>query len=71
MPSVTRSEWNKQYQSGSYAGVSTRDYAGVIDDLCDGYGIEKSSVSRQWKAASASTKRRIKNSRRFVTGWRR
>src|SRR4030042_6514084 len=32
--------------------VSTRDYAGVIDDLCDGYGIEKSSVSRQWKAAS-------------------
>jgi putative transposase len=33
--------------------VSTRDYAGVIDDLCDGYGIEKSSVSRQWKAASA------------------
>jgi len=32
--------------------VSTRDYAGVIDDLCDGYGIEKSSISRQWKAAS-------------------
>ena len=33
--------------------VSTRDYAGVLDDLCDGYGIEKSSVSRHWKAASA------------------
>ena len=33
--------------------VSTRDYAGVLDDVCDGYGIEKSSVSRQWKAASS------------------
>ena len=34
-------------------GVSTRNYEGVIDDLCDGYGIEKSSVSRHWKAATA------------------
>lgn len=34
-------------------GVSTRDYAGVIDDMCEGYGIQKSSVSRHWKAASA------------------
>jgi putative transposase len=32
--------------------VSTRDYAGVLDDVCDGYGIHKSSVSRHWKAAS-------------------
>ena len=32
--------------------VSTRDYAGVLDDGCEGYGIDKSSVSRQWKAAS-------------------
>jgi putative transposase len=34
--------------------VSTRDYEGVIDDICDGYGIDKSSVSRQWQAASAA-----------------
>jgi transposase-like protein len=34
--------------------VSTRDYEGVIDDICDGYGIDKSSVSRQWKAASSA-----------------
>jgi len=33
--------------------VSMRDYQGVIDVLCDGYGIRKSSVSRHWKAASA------------------
>ena len=33
--------------------VSMRDYEGVIDDICDGYGIAKSSVSRQWKTASA------------------
>ncbi len=32
--------------------VSTRDYEGVLEDICDGYGIDKSSVSRQWKAAS-------------------
>jgi transposase-like protein len=33
--------------------VSTRDYAGVLEDVCDGYGIQKSSVSRHWKAASS------------------
>lgn len=33
--------------------VSTRDYAGVLDEVCAGYGIDKSSVSRQWKAASS------------------
>lgn len=32
--------------------VSTRDYAGAIDECLDGYGIQKSSVSRQWKAAT-------------------
>ena len=39
--------------------VSTRDYEGVIDDICDGYGIDKSSVSRQWKAASARQLRQM------------
>jgi len=33
--------------------VSCRDYEAVIDDLCDGYGIDRSSVSRHWQAASA------------------
>ena len=33
-------------------GVSTRDYEGVLDEVCDGYGIRRSSVSRQWKVAS-------------------
>jgi putative transposase len=33
--------------------VSTRDYAGVLDEVCAGYGIQKSSVSRHWKAASS------------------
>ncbi len=32
--------------------VSMRDYAGVLDEVCEGYGIEKSSVSRHWKACS-------------------
>jgi transposase-like protein len=35
------------------AGVSTRDYERTLDDFCEGYGIQKSSVSRQWKAISA------------------
>lgn len=39
--------------------VSTRDYAGVLDDLCDGYGIDKSSVSRRWKAASTKRLRQL------------
>jgi len=30
--------------------VSTRNYAGAIDDCIEGYGIAKSSVSRHWKA---------------------
>lgn len=33
--------------------VSTRHYAAAIDDCLEGYGIDKSSVSRQWKAATA------------------
>jgi transposase-like protein len=33
--------------------VSCRDYEGALDDICDGYGIDKSSVSRRWQAASA------------------
>ena len=32
--------------------VSTRDYEGTVDALCDSYGIKKSSVSRRWKAAT-------------------
>lgn len=33
--------------------VSTRNYAAAIDDCLEGYGIDKSSVSRQWKTATA------------------
>jgi transposase-like protein len=34
--------------------VSTRNYAAAIDDCLAGYGIDKSSVSRQWKAATTA-----------------
>ena len=34
--------------------VSTRNYAGAIDDCLAGYGIGKSSVSRHWKIATAA-----------------
>lgn len=32
--------------------VSTRNYAAAIDECLEGYGIDRSSVSRQWKAAT-------------------
>lgn len=41
------------------AGVSSRKYGQVLEDLCDGYGISKSSVSRQWQAASAEALRQL------------
>lgn len=34
--------------------VSTRDYAGAIDQCLEGYGIGRSSVSREWKAATSA-----------------
>jgi putative transposase len=34
--------------------VSTRNYAGAIDQCLQGYGIAKSSVSRHWKALTAA-----------------
>jgi len=39
--------------------VSSRDYEGVLDELCDGYGIDKSSVSRRWKTASTKRLRQL------------
>lgn len=39
--------------------VSCRDYAGTIDDICDGYGIDKSSVSRRWQSASSEQLRQL------------
>jgi putative transposase len=35
------------------AGLSTRNYRRAVESVLDGYGIEKSSVSRQFVAASA------------------
>jgi putative transposase len=34
--------------------VSTRNYAGAIDDCLAGYGVGKSSVSRHWQIATAA-----------------
>jgi transposase-like protein len=34
--------------------VSTRNYAGAIDECLEGYGIGKSSVSRHWQIATAA-----------------
>ena len=34
--------------------VSTRNYEAAIDECLEGYGIKKSSVSRQWKLATTA-----------------
>ncbi len=39
--------------------ISYRDYAGAVQTVYDGYGNRKSSVSRQWKAASAQQLRQL------------
>jgi transposase-like protein len=39
--------------------VSCRDYAGAVQTVCGGYGIGKSSVSRQWMTASAKQVRQL------------
>jgi hypothetical protein len=36
------------------AGLSTRNYRGAVESVLEGYGIEKSSVSRQFVAASCN-----------------
>jgi putative transposase len=38
---------------------STRNYEGALEDCLEGYGIKKSSVSRQWKAASAAELKKL------------
>jgi transposase-like protein len=37
-----------QVFNGVLKGLSTRDYEGVIDHLCEGFGLSKSSVSRSF-----------------------
>jgi putative transposase len=39
--------------------VSSRNYAGAIEETLEGYGVNKSSVSRQWKAATAGELERL------------
>ena len=33
-----------------------RDYAAILDNLCQGYGIDKSGILRQWKAGGSFAK---------------
>jgi putative transposase len=43
----------RRVREGILAGLSTRNYRRAVESLLDGYGIEKSSVSRQFVQASA------------------
>ena len=40
-------------------GLSTRNYRRAVESVLDGYGIEKSSVSRQFVAASSNQLRAL------------
>jgi len=41
-------------REGVVAGLSTRNYRRAVESVLEGYGIEKSSVSRQFVAASSN-----------------
>ena len=46
-------------REGIVAGLSTRNYRRAVQSVLDGYGIEKSSVSREFVAASAAQLRKL------------
>ena len=46
-------------REGIVAGLSTRNYRRAVESVLDGYGIEKSSVSRQFVAASAAQLKKL------------
>ncbi len=46
-------------REGIVAGLSTRNYRRAVESVLDGYGIEKSSVSREFVAASAAQLRKL------------
>ena len=45
-------------------GVSMRDYEKAVDEVCEGYGIRKSSVSRHWKTTCLPAGRSARRSSR-------
>lgn len=49
----TLDDFDEQTMQGVLHGLSTRDYAGVIDHLEEGFGLSKSSVSAKFIKASA------------------
>ena len=46
-------------REGIVAGLSTRNYHRAVESVLDGYGIEKSSVSREFVAASAAQLKKL------------
>jgi transposase-like protein len=46
-------------REGVVAGLSTRNYQRAVESVVEGYGIEKSSVSRQFVAASSNQLRSL------------
>ena len=49
----------RSVREGIVAGLSTRQYRWAVESVLDGYGIEKSSVSRQFVAASAAQLKKL------------
>ncbi len=49
----------RRVREGILAGLTTRNYRRAVESVLDGYGIEKSSVSREFVAASAAQLREL------------
>jgi len=50
----TTESCNERCRKRMVAGLSTRNYRRAVESVLEGYGIEKSSVSRQFVAASSN-----------------
>ncbi|MGH9701551.1 MAG: IS256 family transposase [Candidatus Acidiferrales bacterium] len=46
-------------QEGIVAGLTSRNYRRAVESVIDGYGIEKSSISREFVAASAAQLKKL------------
>jgi putative transposase len=52
-------KWQRAVREGVVAGLSTRNYRRAVESVLEGYGIEKSSVSRQFVAVSGNELRAL------------
>jgi hypothetical protein len=56
-------------REGIVAGLTSRNYQRAVHSVLDGYGIEKSSVSRKFVQASAAELKKLCEKNLAGLGW--